>query len=194
MPDSVLSTRTRSCSKVGKRETLRRRLSCQQLGSPKHQEMDKYLQYRPKPKVGAVMLAQSQLQNQECDQGWSERRFTPINRPLNQEAVAALNMYAPSISTSKQSGTAKDRARSKQTNLRWLLEITAFLSAIVRTQKLSEKRQESHNSTHQLDLIDIYGAWRPTAVERMRSLRQSPDHQTKPGRPKSQKVCFVNMT
>lgn len=37
--------------------------------------------------------------------------FTLINRPLNQEAIRVLNMYAQNTSASKPNGTAKDRDR-----------------------------------------------------------------------------------
>lgn len=39
------------------------------------------------------------------------RGFTLINRPLNQEAITVLNMYAQNTRASKPNGTAKDRDR-----------------------------------------------------------------------------------
>lgn len=39
------------------------------------------------------------------------RGFTLINRPLNQEAIRVLNMYAQNTSASKPNSTAKDRDR-----------------------------------------------------------------------------------
>lgn len=59
---------------------------------------------------GAVMLYRVNLRAKTVTR---ERRYTVINGPLNQEAVTDRNMYAPSISTSKWSGTAKDRGKEQ---------------------------------------------------------------------------------
>lgn len=45
------------------------------------------------------------------ERGGGGRDFTLINRPLNQEAITVLNMYAQNTTASKPNGTAKDRDR-----------------------------------------------------------------------------------
>lgn len=93
-----------------KRQCPGRRLSSQRLGS---QARTNIYSTDLNPKKGSAARPHrfNFRTKAVTGAGERERHFTLINRPLNQEAVTILNMYAQNISASKSNGAAKDRDR-----------------------------------------------------------------------------------